>query len=983
MTGQGTPDPQNEPDSAEPDQQYLPPPPPPPAWNRSEQGPGDPFGFVAPPAQPQTADPAAQPAADQTVVEAPQSSPQETPIPPDQFGAAWSPPAAFGAPSQSPTAPPVPPQGPPVPLQEPPPFQQDPFQPPPAFPMTGIPVGSDQTRVDSVPSVPVFGSLADPAWPAQPMPFPQPPAFPPQPLPPGPTGQQAPYPPAGDAAEHPTAPYRLPAEFPAAFPATSPERGVSPRILLAGGAALAAVALAAVGGIMILSGSGGQSPRGAGQGARPADQVFAGDPAATGPGHDERLNSVAAVDSTVVAAGAESGNIADRAEFLVSADGGTTFRLAAIRTPSGVDNAYGDTPRLISGGAGGWVAIGSRQGDPTIWTSKNGTSWVRESDTAGGSFLATDRVKRLTSTGSGFIAVGDASAKGDYSDARPVVWLSSPDGSRWERLTRLGPSITGGAVSLTEVVSLGNVVLAHAYGSQPSGSTGSVDTIWRSTDSGRTWAEVSVPQSPGSFGIALAATSSSLLLGQNIFAGNQHSALISASTDGTQWSKAGEINLPGFGALIHLSSSSRGQVATVLGDHKLLLARSENGQLWQSAGSVDAPSTRSFGETAATAGNTILVGSESGSQFDSGLLTVLDSQGHASSIPLGTIPGAAPADRQINGLASADGRSVAVGSSNGDAAIWTSDDGRKWTRGTTDLTGPGRRHLLGVTSGKAGWLAVGFTGRDAQQPLVLTSANATAWQSSTSFASGPSGHLVPFAAASGPTGYVVVGEDGSAGAVWHSADLRSWERGTGATPGDLTGSKRWMRSVVGTSFGWVAAGGVNDPAVPGAAANRPAVWTSADGRTWAAQQLPLPAGAAWASLNNVVAAGTAVLAVGTGSTPTGVTAFAFVSADGGKTWQQSPLPQAAGTTIEVAAVATPRGFVISGGTGSLGTEHVLLWSSADGRDWRLERPQGPGLSDTGDHRMAALSVNRTRLLAIGQTADYLGEHPTIWDRPVP
>jgi hypothetical protein len=242
------------------------------------------------------------------------------------------------------------------------------------------------------------------------------------------------------------------------------------------------------------------------------------------------------------------------------------------------------------------------------------------------------------------------------------------------------------------------------------------------------------------------------------------------------------------------------------------------------------------------------------------------------------------------------------------------------------------------------------------------------------------------AVAWGPSGYVIAGESGPSAAIWHSTDLQSWQLGAGD---DLTGksdARRWMRGVVAGTFGDVAVGALEVPASPqNPLRRRPAVWTSPDGGQWAMQQLPLPQGSAEAWLDRVIAQGGTLVATGTASTSSGLKAFAFLSSDGGKTWQEVPLPSTGTQRHEVqvtAATAIPGGFVIAASDQQGLQEDVVLWNSRDGRSWQLERPQGTGLSGPGDQWLSGMTVFGGRLLAVGLTSSSRGEQPTLWHRPL-
>ena len=92
--------------------------------------------------------------------------------------------------------------------------------------------------------------------------------------------------------------------------------------------------------------------------------------------------------------------------------------------------------------------------------------------------------------------------------------------------------------------------------------------------------------------------------------------------------------------------------------------------------------------------------------------------------------------------------------------------------------------------------------------------------------------------------------------------------------------------------GFVAVGGLSDPAVKDAPQGRPAVWTSADGRKWTVKQLPQPSGSLEGWFDRVAVKDNLLVATGTATTSSGRTAFAFASSDGGTSWQEVRLPKA-------------------------------------------------------------------------------------------
>jgi hypothetical protein len=529
--------------------------------------------------------------------------------------------------------------------------------------------------------------------------------------------------------------------------------------------------------------------------------------------------------------------------------------------------------------------------------------------------------------------------------------------------------------------------IVHGLGRGPGRHPKPIDGLWRSTDGGRTWETVTVPQPGGAGGYGIAATSSSLFIAREAKDKSGRYAAVFASADSRTWTPAGQIRLPGYQRLLRFNGSPSGLAALAGTGRNSTLVHSADGRSWQSAGNVPLSSDRILADVAQTPGQTVLVGRDNTGTDADPMMVIRDGQGQDVRAPLGST-GAVKPDQAVDAVGTANRLVVAVGSANGDPAVWSSADGLSWRR-TQTVTRNGTQRLTSVTAGNAGWLAVGYDGTAPRHPLVLTSRDGSSWQAADQAgAFKPQGHaaLTTYAATMGPAGYVIVGEDGFSATAWFSSDLKSWERGTAPDKQALVGASRtgrWMRDVVGGPFGYVAVGGLNDPTAHGAKPSRPAVWTSADGRKWKLQQLPLPGGSIGAWFDHVAAKGPVVVATGTAIGPSGTRAFAFSSVDGGRSWQQVSLPGGDGTNATVdAASANSSGFVIAGTTGNAGSADVVVWKSADGRTWTSTRPRGTGLSGRGDQKLTGLTAAGTYLLAVGVTADHAGQQPTLWRRPL-
>jgi hypothetical protein len=821
------------------------------------------------------------------------------------------------------------------------------------------------------------------------------------------TGAAA-YPNAASTAQRPTAAV-APATAPAppttvsesaadAEPWTPPTRARRrPSVPLRPVAIAAAVVVVLGGGAYAAFGTGGDKPK---KPAAPvpvaADRLFAPDPAAKTSGRSHALTAVAAAGSAVVAIGSEQGGVYSRGQFLTSADDGRTWRAARVRAADGGDPPPGEYPQLVAGNTGGWAALGVTSSGVVSWTSRDARSWTRTAVV--GAFSPGDKINRLVRTGSGFVAAGTAAVK---NGTQAVVWTSR-DGRSW---TRVGPEqLTpqgGTPLRVSSVAAYGDTVVAEGalratvtvtktVKKKKKKVTQTVDreAFWRSPDSGRSWAPVTIPQAQGSSGdvVALVAARAGLFAareGSQTTGSKKHRkttnyAVIFGSADGQTWAPVGRLGTDGYSRLGALRGADSGLAALVpVGGGKTAVLTSADGKTWQRAG--DVPPGRNLTDVApATAGAVVTGRLGTGDAY----LTVAG----AGDVNLTAIPGAVHPELTLTGVVSDAGRLMAVGSSSGDAALWASPDGSAWTRATLPAGTPPRQ-LVDAVHGAAGWLAVG---RGGGRVLALMSADGGSWQPVPGGKVFGAPGLTPVAAAANTGAYVIVGRrNDTTAAAWYSTGLKNWAAAGDAGKGDLVGTAdapKWMADVAAGATGFVAVGGQTKNKTA-----QPAVWTSLDGKKWALSPAApaLPQGTGAGSLTSVVARGGVLVATGvtgaagvTGPPAAGApgsAAFAAVSADGGRTWQPVSLPGAGQGTAVTAATATAHGFVLAGTTGS----DVVLWTSPDGRTWRSSRPHGMGLDGLGTQRLTGLTVVGGTLVGVGFTGDASGDVPTLWRTPIP
>jgi hypothetical protein len=706
------------------------------------------------------------------------------------------------------------------------------------------------------------------------------------------------------------------------------------------------------------SGNGSAAPSTASLGFPPA--TLAGGDFTVAPsarGITESLGRVASAGDEIVTVGAETGTLVSRAQFLFSLNDGGSWSLGTESAATGSTPPPGHPATLVAGGQGEWVALGPE----SIWTSDNGEAWTLV-DQAG----LPARVTVLRRTASGFIAVG--------SDA---LFLSAT-GTSWDRL-----AVPFGAVDIRYAATSGNSVLIAGE------ATGGVDGAWLSRDDGRTWTPAAIPGGHGSSGLitGVATVGGGFVLARPATVHGRPATDLYQSADGAAWAFAA--TLEDFTAEV-MNGGPAGAVVTGVSAGALTGWVSEDGVRWQRtrvsgrADKVSGAAITGSGTAVVTTDSSTVAGA-SGPQ-----ITTFSAGAAARPLSLSAIPGAVEPQLAINAITAQGSGQVAVGSANGYPATWMSTDGgTNWTRGVGQtpavLVRPGEQQLTSVTSGSAGWVAVGgVTGGAPQHPVVIVSMDGSTWAAADTAAAFAGSGLYTSQATASSQGYVIVGYQQTAGggtvaAAWWSSDLTGWQRASEGAVGTLDGASgsREMLGVTALSsgLGFVAVG------VQG---NSPAVWTSPDGKTWSTSALPLPAGAARAVLLHVAAAGRTVVAVGMAQSQTGaVWPFSAQSANGGMTWSEGTLPVPSGVAQVTALAAADGTFTATGTFGTTpGHQDVVVWMSSDGATWTDVTPSGQGLAGPGIQAITGLTVSGSTLTGVGFTASPASEEPVFWQSPL-
>ena len=132
----------------------------------------------------------------------------------------------------------------------------------------------------------------------------------------------------------------------------------------AGAAALAAVVAA---GLVLGTGHGG---RAASRGASPVPAAaLPGYPGQLGRGVFQTISRITAFGHTIVTTGAQTSDGVVRQQFLVSVNGGASWRLAPVAAAGGGQAPLGHPAALLAGGPAGWLAVGRRPSGPAATAS--------------------------------------------------------------------------------------------------------------------------------------------------------------------------------------------------------------------------------------------------------------------------------------------------------------------------------------------------------------------------------------------------------------------------------------------------------------------------------------------------------------------------------------------------------------------------------------------------------------------------------------
>ncbi|HEY6295410.1 MAG TPA: hypothetical protein VIX15_07075, partial [Streptosporangiaceae bacterium] len=558
-------------------------------------------------------------------------------------------------------------------------------------------------------------------------------------------------------------------------PGSAPERKgpVNRRTVSIGVAALAVVAAAILGIVLVTAKPGSVAGNQAGPRGQNAPSVST---LPTYQGQQQRgvfqtIDRIAAWGKTIVTTGSLTSNGVARQQFFVSSDGGATWHLAPVQLPGGGEPPVGFIADRIAAGPTGWLAWGPQ----VIWTSQNGQSWTLAATHGIEPRPPGDQVFVLTSTSTGFVAGGQGNASGGGHQG--LVWVSH-DGITWQRMTavQVGMTLSGQPPqAIAYAATRGNDTVIS------DGGTG----VWLSTDGGSSWTTVNVPLDHGAKNTISGLTSDGsglLAVRPGTTASGAPDGVAYFSTNGQTWQFSGLIDPAGGWTPGVVKGSNEGFVVTGTASQNIYVAYTSTGtgSTWHATGSLGDTSGGPV-PTAATAphGIAVIVGNTTGTKLgQQPVFLEADAAGTVRSVAISSIPGSLIPEAAVNSTAVADGEQVAVGSADGYPAIWRRTLGASsWTlvtslslvSGASDLAS-----LESVTHGSAGWLAAGTPG-----PVIFTSTDGITWQAASGNIQQDLAGVAAVATASGHGGYLIDGKLVGAGGIcvaddWFSTDLTSW-----------------------------------------------------------------------------------------------------------------------------------------------------------------------------------------------------------------
>lgn len=313
------------------------------------------------------------------------------------------------------------------------------------------------------------------------------------------------------------------------------------------------------------------------------------------------------------------------------------------------------------------------------------------------------------------------------------------------------------------------------------------------------------------------------------------------------------------------------------------------------------------------------------------------------------------------------GEAVAVGGGEGRPRVVVSDGGSGWSEETV---AGGNGTMYTVAASRTATVAGGTVHDDADKDGEIWKRGAHSWtpvctRSCADPRSGASGRQEVDALTTTKSGsFVAVGMDTEDAAVWFSQDGSAWNRRAGDDR-DLRGAQGNVKIMNG-----VATVGTRRLVAVGRSGRKGATWSSEDdGRTWTtAKSVPASVEGGQVVLTAVAASSSSrVVAVGYTTQRGGSnSAVAWLSTDGGSTWEQAGVANASARGQKMDDVVWSGSYWTALGqdrSEETGKVIAAVWRSSDGEQWK--EVQSKSFSADRDRSIAAAALAGERMIAVG------------------
>lgn len=708
------------------------------------------------------------------------------------------------------------------------------------------------------------------------------------------------------------------------------------------------------------------------------------------------LEDVAAEGQRVVTVGQYADGIGT-ATFGYSTDGGQTWQAGTAPAPEQAVSEFASDVAVRSTAQGlAWVATGTSGTHLASWTSSDGISWQRHLIEPAVADLRTDDLTDLVASPAGFFAVGrSVDAAGDD---HPRVWRS-PDGVAWtaQHLSGLG-TVNGLAARGKTLVALG--------------STDDDVRVWRSLDTGGTWARVSkIPRVSVDEGFNRSFSDITVDQGQflaigSFFGMDRYQPMIFRSRDGLRWSfdQAGMALGAGGGSFGEQLVSRGGDVAAVVQtnetlDHDMVFRRL--GGAWLPTTDPRGGDEKAVWDIGGLARSSRGWVAAAGRQLDNSAESQLWLSRRTLELgrvdpppPPRATPVLVPAE-----VASWGGSQRVIGEAQDRRALWSqAADG---TFGPPQELNLGASAAIeGLEADSRGLLAYGSTtGGNSNHATLWWSGDGKkfaatgrhTFEKETRYSSSSIAAVHKFGSRWFAVGDRTANADlNDSALIYTSTDGRHWTAGKPARlltkakgdvwsdVTDLSGDhdrRRSMSDVTQTSRDFLAVGTSEE--------NGPlqaTVWHASDGRTWRSEVIRAH-GFDRSGITSAASVGQHTVLFGWAGrgTETDTTPYVWRSGDGGRSWQGQAIRNPGDDPGALVVVGST--FVLTGSTAQE-VDHPWLLRSSDGASWQPLELAGYAAAPDDDVWLSDVTADGGDLMALVRIASRTGAATVLVRQPV-